>query len=163
LISFRRRRRSGNRELQCLIAAATKQIKLGTGTVNLPNAHPGAAASAIAMLDHMLDGRFASLQSADKGGLLHWISALQRQIQIQDVNARLAEDAKAAAGDVLPHKGAYLLRRRCACLCDSRHLQSSIGHADVWIEPRSRGGQHVRRDFGVGKLRLRFIKGLAIR
>lgn len=39
------------------IAAATKQIRLGTGTVNLPNSHPAAVAGQIAMLDHMLDGR----------------------------------------------------------------------------------------------------------
>lgn len=39
------------------IAAATKQIRLGTGTVNLPNTHPAAVAAQIAMLDHMLDGR----------------------------------------------------------------------------------------------------------
>jgi len=40
------------------IAAATRQIKLGTGTVNLPNTHPVAVAGQVAMLDHMLDGRF---------------------------------------------------------------------------------------------------------
>src|SRR4249919_3884217 len=39
------------------IAAATKQIKLGTGTVNMPNVHPATVAATIAMLDHMLDGR----------------------------------------------------------------------------------------------------------
>jgi len=39
------------------IAAATKQIHLGTGTVNLPNTHPATVAGQIAMLDHMLDGR----------------------------------------------------------------------------------------------------------
>ena len=39
------------------LAAATKQIKLGTGTVNMPNTHPAALAATIAMLDHMLDGR----------------------------------------------------------------------------------------------------------
>jgi alkanesulfonate monooxygenase SsuD/methylene tetrahydromethanopterin reductase-like flavin-dependent oxidoreductase (luciferase family) len=39
------------------LAAATKQIKLGTGTVNLPNSHPAAVAASIAMLDHMLEGR----------------------------------------------------------------------------------------------------------
>jgi alkanesulfonate monooxygenase SsuD/methylene tetrahydromethanopterin reductase-like flavin-dependent oxidoreductase (luciferase family) len=37
---------------------STKQIKLGTGTVNMPNSHPAAVAAEIAMLDHMLDGRF---------------------------------------------------------------------------------------------------------
>ncbi len=32
-------------------------IRLGTGTVNMPNTHPAAVAASIAMLDHMLDGR----------------------------------------------------------------------------------------------------------
>ena len=40
------------------IAAATSRIRLGTGTVNMPNAHPAAVAAQVAMLDHMLDGRF---------------------------------------------------------------------------------------------------------
>jgi alkanesulfonate monooxygenase SsuD/methylene tetrahydromethanopterin reductase-like flavin-dependent oxidoreductase (luciferase family) len=50
------------------IAAATKQIKLGTGTVNMPNTHPAAVAANIAMLDHMLDGRF--IFGISPGGLL---------------------------------------------------------------------------------------------
>jgi alkanesulfonate monooxygenase SsuD/methylene tetrahydromethanopterin reductase-like flavin-dependent oxidoreductase (luciferase family) len=50
------------------IAAETKQIRLGTGTVNMPNAHPAAVASSIAMLDHMLDGRF--IFGISPGGLL---------------------------------------------------------------------------------------------
>ena len=33
-------------------------MRLGTGTVNLPNSHPAAVAAQVAMLDHMLDGRF---------------------------------------------------------------------------------------------------------
>ena len=40
------------------IATDIKRMRLGTGTVNLPNAHPAAVASQVAMLDHMLDGRF---------------------------------------------------------------------------------------------------------
>jgi alkanesulfonate monooxygenase SsuD/methylene tetrahydromethanopterin reductase-like flavin-dependent oxidoreductase (luciferase family) len=47
---------------------ATKRIKLGTGTVNLPNAHPAAVAANIAMLDHMLDGRL--IFGISPGGLL---------------------------------------------------------------------------------------------
>jgi alkanesulfonate monooxygenase SsuD/methylene tetrahydromethanopterin reductase-like flavin-dependent oxidoreductase (luciferase family) len=50
------------------IAAATKKIRLGTGTVNMPNAHPAAVAASIAMLDHMLDGRF--IFGISPGGLL---------------------------------------------------------------------------------------------
>ena len=45
-----------------------KRMKLGTGTVNMPNTHPAAVASQIAMLDHMLDGRF--LFGISPGGLL---------------------------------------------------------------------------------------------
>ncbi|MBC7576207.1 MAG: LLM class flavin-dependent oxidoreductase [Tardiphaga sp.] len=50
------------------IAAATKQIKLGTGTVNMPNSHPASVAATLAMLDHMLDGRF--IFGISPGGLL---------------------------------------------------------------------------------------------
>lgn len=37
---------------------STERIKLGTGTINMPNHHPAAVAAQIAMLDHMLGGRF---------------------------------------------------------------------------------------------------------
>lgn len=40
------------------LAYETKTIRLGTGTVNLPNSHPAAVAGQVAMLDHMLEGRF---------------------------------------------------------------------------------------------------------
>src|SRR5215210_3001847 len=46
----------------------TKTIKLGTGTINMPNQHPAAVAANIAMLDHMLDGRF--IFGISPGGLL---------------------------------------------------------------------------------------------
>src|SRR3981081_1183183 len=50
------------------IAAATKQIRLGTGTINMPNTHPAALAASIAMLDHMLDGRL--IFGISPGGLM---------------------------------------------------------------------------------------------
>jgi alkanesulfonate monooxygenase SsuD/methylene tetrahydromethanopterin reductase-like flavin-dependent oxidoreductase (luciferase family) len=46
----------------------TRSIRLGTGTVNMPNAHPAAVAAQIAMLDHMLDGRL--IFGISPGGLL---------------------------------------------------------------------------------------------
>jgi alkanesulfonate monooxygenase SsuD/methylene tetrahydromethanopterin reductase-like flavin-dependent oxidoreductase (luciferase family) len=52
----------------CTLIEATKRIKLGTGTVNMPNNHPAAIASQIAMLDHLLDGRF--IFGISPGGLL---------------------------------------------------------------------------------------------
>jgi len=39
------------------LADVTKNIRLGTGTINMPNHHPVTTASHIAMLDHILKGR----------------------------------------------------------------------------------------------------------
>jgi alkanesulfonate monooxygenase SsuD/methylene tetrahydromethanopterin reductase-like flavin-dependent oxidoreductase (luciferase family) len=46
----------------------TKHIKLGTGTVNLPNHHPAMVAAEVAMVDHMAEGRF--IFGISPGGLL---------------------------------------------------------------------------------------------
>jgi alkanesulfonate monooxygenase SsuD/methylene tetrahydromethanopterin reductase-like flavin-dependent oxidoreductase (luciferase family) len=50
------------------LASAVKRMRLGTGTVNLPNSHPVTVASQIAMLDHMLDGRL--IFGISPGGLM---------------------------------------------------------------------------------------------
>jgi alkanesulfonate monooxygenase SsuD/methylene tetrahydromethanopterin reductase-like flavin-dependent oxidoreductase (luciferase family) len=50
------------------LAGRTTRIRLGTGTVNMPNTHPAAVAAQAAMLDHMLDGRF--ILGISPGGLL---------------------------------------------------------------------------------------------
>jgi alkanesulfonate monooxygenase SsuD/methylene tetrahydromethanopterin reductase-like flavin-dependent oxidoreductase (luciferase family) len=50
------------------LASATKQIRLGSGTVNMPNAHPAAVAGQLAVLDHLLDSRF--IFGISPGGLL---------------------------------------------------------------------------------------------
>ncbi len=50
------------------LAAATKNIRLGTGTINMPNSHPATVAASMAMLDHMLDGRL--IFGISPGGLL---------------------------------------------------------------------------------------------
>ena len=47
---------------------STSRIKLGTGTVNLPSNHPLQVAGTIAMLDHLLEGRF--MFGISPGGLL---------------------------------------------------------------------------------------------
>jgi len=49
------------------LAYDTKQIRLGSGTVNLPNNHPAQVACHVAMIDHMLEGRF--LFGIGPGGL----------------------------------------------------------------------------------------------
>lgn len=46
----------------------TKNIVLGSGTVNMPNSHPAAIAAQVAMLDHLLKGRF--IFGISPGGLM---------------------------------------------------------------------------------------------
>ena len=50
------------------VAHETKQIVLGSGTINMPNSHPAAIAAQVAMLDHMLKGRF--IMGISPGGLM---------------------------------------------------------------------------------------------
>ena len=57
----------------CIVFLATlagriRTMRLGTGTVNLPNCHPAHVAVQIAMLDHLLDGRLNF--GISPGGLL---------------------------------------------------------------------------------------------
>jgi alkanesulfonate monooxygenase SsuD/methylene tetrahydromethanopterin reductase-like flavin-dependent oxidoreductase (luciferase family) len=46
----------------------TKDIRLGTGTINMPNHHPAMVAAEVAMLDHMAEGRF--IMGISPGGLM---------------------------------------------------------------------------------------------
>ena len=50
------------------LVAETKNIMLGTGTINMPNSHPAAIAAQAAMLDHLLKGRF--IMGISPGGLM---------------------------------------------------------------------------------------------
>ncbi len=49
------------------VARETRRIRLGSGTVNLPNHHPAEIAAHVAMIDHLLEGRF--LFGIGPGGL----------------------------------------------------------------------------------------------
>jgi alkanesulfonate monooxygenase SsuD/methylene tetrahydromethanopterin reductase-like flavin-dependent oxidoreductase (luciferase family) len=50
------------------LAAATSRIVLGSGTLNLANSHPANVAAQVAMIDHLLGGRF--IMGISPGGLL---------------------------------------------------------------------------------------------
>ncbi len=50
------------------LAYDTKNIVLGSGTVNMANGHPAAIAAQVAMLDHLLEGRF--IFGISPGGLM---------------------------------------------------------------------------------------------
>ena len=50
------------------LAHDTKNIVLGSGTINMPNSHPAAIAAQVAMIDHLLRGRF--IMGISPGGLM---------------------------------------------------------------------------------------------
>src|SRR5262245_18200460 len=73
---------------------ATKRIRLGTGTVSMPNTHPAADAANIAMLDHLLDGRLNF--GISPGGLMSDaeafsnLSAKRNEMFVEAINQVLA-------------------------------------------------------------------------
>ena len=85
-----------------------KHMRLGTGTLNLPNTHPAAVASQVAMLDHLLDGRFNL--GISPGGLLSDAEAFgnldanRNEMFLELINQVLAIWAGAAPYDL---KGKY--------------------------------------------------------
>jgi alkanesulfonate monooxygenase SsuD/methylene tetrahydromethanopterin reductase-like flavin-dependent oxidoreductase (luciferase family) len=50
------------------LLSETKNIRLGSGTINMPNHHPARVAAEVAMVDHMAEGRF--IMGISPGGLL---------------------------------------------------------------------------------------------
>lgn len=86
------------------LAGRVKQVKLGLGTVNLPNIHPAAAASYISMLDHLLDGRL--IVGISPGGLLSDAEAFgnldldRNAIFLESINAILEIWTKDAPYDI---------------------------------------------------------------
>ena len=86
------------------IASATRRIRLGTGTVNVPNRHPAAIAGEIAMLDHMLDGRL--IFGISPGGLASDAEAFgnldldRNALFVEGIDAVLAIWASEAPYDV---------------------------------------------------------------
>jgi alkanesulfonate monooxygenase SsuD/methylene tetrahydromethanopterin reductase-like flavin-dependent oxidoreductase (luciferase family) len=108
------------------LAGATKQIRLGTGTVNMPNSHPVAVASQIAMLDHLLDGRFNF--GISPGGLLSDAEAFgnldadRNEMFLECINHVLA----IWAGDP-----PYNLKGKYWNISIERHLMPEIGQGPL--------------------------------
>ncbi|MCA0449110.1 MAG: LLM class flavin-dependent oxidoreductase [Proteobacteria bacterium] len=108
------------------LANETKRIKLGTGTVNLPNSHPVGVAAQIAMLDHLLDGRF--IFGISPGGLLSDAEAFgnlganRNEMFLECINHVLALWSQAAP---------YELAGKYWNISTSRTLMAEIGQGYV--------------------------------
>ena len=118
-----------------------KRMRLGTGTVNLPNAHPAAVASQIAMLDHLLEGRFNF--GISPGGLLSDAEAFgnldanRNEMFVEAINQVLADPARRGRRTIWtastgrsptgahPHRPAGSARARSPSRCKGRIPRSS--------------------------------------
>ena len=69
------------------LVGETKQMKLCTAVINLPHSHPVIVASNVAMLDHMLEGRF--IMGIGPG--IHWSDAEAMGVLNADRNAMFLE------------------------------------------------------------------------
>ncbi|HEV7411844.1 MAG TPA: LLM class flavin-dependent oxidoreductase [Bradyrhizobium sp.] len=108
------------------IAAATKRIKLGTGTINMPNTHPAALAASLAMLDHMLDGRL--IFGISPGGLLSDAEAFG------NLDANRNEMFLEAINQVLEIWGGqapYNIKGKYWNISTERHLIEDIGQGYI--------------------------------
>ncbi len=114
------------------LAYQTQRIKLGTGTINLPNTHPAAVASQVAMVDHMCDGRF--ILGISPGGLR----------SDAEVFGTLDEDRKAMAREAIDQvlaiwsgEAPYALAGRYWQISTARTLDLEIGQGEI-LKPLQR-------------------------
>jgi alkanesulfonate monooxygenase SsuD/methylene tetrahydromethanopterin reductase-like flavin-dependent oxidoreductase (luciferase family) len=108
------------------IASATRKIRLGTGTINMPNNHPGAIAANIAMLDHMLDGRL--MFGISPGGLLSDaelfgnLDANRNEMFLEAINQVL---------EIWASDAPYNLKGKYWTVSTERTLMSEIGQGHI--------------------------------
>ena len=77
---------------------------------------------------------------------------VEREIELEDIDARLAEQAERPARDVRVHQRAHALFGQCAGLGDARHLQQRRLRRDVRVEPARRGRHRVDREWARRRL-----------
>src|SRR5947199_3508453 len=108
------------------IAAATKRIKLGSGTINMPNTHPAALAGSVAMLDHMLDGRL--IFGISPGGLLSDAEAFgnldanRNEMFLEAINQVL---------EIWSGQAPYNIKGKYWNISTERHLIADIGQGFI--------------------------------
>ncbi len=108
------------------LAGRIKTMRLGTGTVNIPNIHPAHVAAQIAMLDHLLDGRLNF--GISPGGLLS-DSEIFGTLD-NDRNAMFLEGIEMVL-DLWSKEPPYDLKGRFWNITTARTLMAEIGQGIV--------------------------------
>ena len=107
------------------IAKDIKRMRLGTGTINLPNSHPATVAGQIAMLDHMLDGDSISASApGDSSRTLRFLAIWTRtKCDVRRGDRRGAED--------LEGRPPYAIEGRFWKITTERTMMEEIGQGAV--------------------------------
>ena len=108
------------------LAYETKQIRLGTGTVNMPNSHPARIAAEVAMLDHMLEGRLNF--GISPGGLMSDAEVFGSIDK--DRNAMFVESINMVL-DIWKGQAPYDLKGKFWEISTARTMMPEIGQGDI--------------------------------
>jgi len=108
------------------LAHDTKNIVLGSGTLNLPNSHPATIAAQVAMIDHLLQGRF--LMGISPGGLLSDAEALGNLGR--DRNAMFVESINMVL-DIWAGKAPYELKGEFFSVSTAKSMIAEIGQGEI--------------------------------
>ncbi|MGH8430438.1 MAG: LLM class flavin-dependent oxidoreductase, partial [Solimonas sp.] len=111
------------------VAYDTKNVVLGSGTINMPNGHPAAIAAQVAMIDHLLRGRF--IMGISPGGLLSDAEVFGNLEQ--DRNAMLVESINMVL-DIWAGKAPYELKGRFFKVSTASTMIPEIGQGEI-IKP----------------------------
>ena len=108
------------------LAHDTKNIVLGSGTLNMPNTHPAAVAAQVAMLDHLLKGRF--IMGISPGGLMSDAEAFGNYQK--DRNAIFLESINMVL-DIWAGKGPYDLKGQYFHVTTGKTMIPEIGQGTI--------------------------------
>lgn len=108
------------------LAYETKNIRLGTGTVNMPNSHPARIAAEVAMLDHMLEGRLNF--GISPGGLMSDAEVFGSIDK--DRNAMFVESINMVL-DIWAGQAPYNLKGEFWEVSTQRTMMPEIGQGDI--------------------------------
>ena len=111
------------------LAYETENIRLGTGTVNLPNSHPARIAAEVAMLDHMLEGRL--IFGISPGGLMSDAEVFGNLEK--DRNAMFQECINMVL-DIWAGEAPYNLEGEHYSVCTAKTMMPEIGQGAI-IKP----------------------------
>ena len=80
---------------------------------------------------------------------------IKREVKLQDVYVRFAENTELARLNVALDKGADLIFAEAAHSCDSRYLEQCRGGSDVRVKAGARSGDEINWNRSLGIVSLR--------